>query len=648
MERRVLLAFLLSLLVLLVYQSLVVPPPRPDAAGDGAPDASSPALPSGAGALASSGTVAAPAPTAADESAESAAAVEITPVVADTEPRDIVVEGERLRAVFRNRGASPIHWELKEHLDPRTGRPVDLVPPALPPDELPPFSLVFADPELTARASSGLFRPGTTSLTLDDRLRTLSFAFEDSSGFRVSKEYAFEPSGHGYVVHFRASASLGGAVLAPEIEWGPALGGVESSSSGMVYREGPRGVIFGRLVGVDGIEDEGMTRPTGSDVTAQASYRGQIGFAGVDNHYFAAVALTGRREAEISYRYLPLPPLEVEGDPRNLMAFRLRPPGDGIDLPFYVGPKEFDLLEQVDPALIRSIDFGWMSPLVVPLHRSLTLVHEYVGNWGWAIIVLTILVNLVIAPLRHLSVVSMRKMQEVGPEIKAIQERYKHLKATDPEKQKMNREVMELYRERGVNPASGCLPMLLTMHVLFAFFGLLRSAAEIRGEPFVGWITDLSVEDPLYITPVVMGASMFLQQKMTPTPSAEPLQQKLLMLMPVGFTFMFVWAPSGLVLYWLTSNLVAIAQTVVTNRMIGPPRIRTVRPSAERRVKTPGGDPDAGQPESPAPAPAERRVKRSGGDQAAGQSRHAARPAAERRRKRRGRASGSGSKAKAK
>ena len=181
----------------------------------------------------------------------------------------------------------------------------------------------------------------------------------------------------------------------------------------------------------------------------------------------------------------------------------------------------------------------------------------------------------------------MRKMQEVQPEMKAIQERYSHLKATDPDKQKMNKEIMELYRERGVNPASGCLPMLLTFPVLFAFFSLLRSAVEIRGEPFVGWITDLSLEDPLYITPIIMGASMVLQQKMTPT-QADPMQQKIMMLMPIVFTFMFVWAPSGLVLYWLTSNVIGILQTVITNRVIGPPKTRTVRPPAERRVKKSG------------------------------------------------------------
>ena len=628
MERRVLLAFLLSLLVLLVYQSLVVPPPGPppDAAGTGAPASPSPTPAVGSDPPSPREDVSAAA--APETPAESAAGDEITPTVADSEPRDIVVEGERLRAVFRNRGASPFQWELKDHLDQETGLPIDLVPGDLPAGELPPFSLAFENPELTRRAAEALYRPDATSVSLADRAATLGFEFEDSSGFRVSKEYEFEPAAFGYVVRFRASAFQGDTRLTPLIEWGPALGGVESSSSGMVYREGPRGVIFGRLVGVEGIEDEGMTRPTASDVAARPSYSGQIGFAGIDNHYFVAAALTGRQEAQITYRYVPLPPLTPDGPPRDLMAFSLRPPGDTIDLPFFIGPKEFDVLEQVDPALIRSIDFGWLSWLVVPLHRSLTWVHGFAGNWGWAIIILTILVNIVIFPLRHKSVVSMRKMQEVQPEMKAIQERYSHLKATDPDKQKMNKEIMELYRERGVNPASGCLPMLLTFPVLFAFFSLLRSAVEIRGEPFVGWITDLSLEDPLYITPIVMGASMVLQQKMTPT-QADPMQQKIMMLMPIVFTFMFVWAPSGLVLYWLTSNVIGILQTVITNRVIGPPKTRTVRPPAERRVSSPaerrGNAPAERRGNAPAErrgkAPAERRGKKSG--RAGGQGRKA-------------------------
>jgi YidC/Oxa1 family membrane protein insertase len=183
----------------------------------------------------------------------------------------------------------------------------------------------------------------------------------------------------------------------------------------------------------------------------------------------------------------------------------------------------------------------------------------------------------------------MRKMQEIQPEVKAIQDRYSKLKATDPAKQKMNTEMMALYRERGVNPASGCVPMLLTMPVLIAFYALLSGAIELRGAPFFGWIQDLSLHDPLYITPILMGVTMVWQQRLAPAAGADPAQQKMMMFMPVVFTFMFLWAPAGVAVYWLMSNLWAIGQQYATNYMIGPPNIRNVRPPAERRVKRVGG-----------------------------------------------------------
>jgi YidC/Oxa1 family membrane protein insertase len=175
--------------------------------------------------------------------------------------------------------------------------------------------------------------------------------------------------------------------------------------------------------------------------------------------------------------------------------------------------------------------------------------------------------------------VSMRKMQSLQPEIKAIQDRYAKYKLTDPERQKMNTEMMSLYKQKGVNPASGCVPMLLTMPILFAFYAMLQVAIELRGAPFFGWIHDLSLQDPTYIWPLLMGGTMFWQQKLMPA-STDPAQARILMLMPIVFTVSFLWFPSGLVIYWLTSNLMAIAQQYLTNRIIGAPAVaRVVRTS---------------------------------------------------------------------
>ena len=610
MERRVLLAFFLSLLVLLAYQFVFVPAPpvEPPEAAAGAPAAVggavsappasplTPAAPAGVPATAAPPGAAAPAAAAAAGVGTAPAAgldaavpeAEVTPLIAGEADRDIVVETPLVRAVFRNRGATLVSWRLKHHVDQVTGVPIDLIPAALPPAEPAPFTLEFDDPALTARAAEALFRASSDSITLTDRQETLTFDFEDASGFRIRKEFGLDPGADGYVLRVGIAASLAGQPLEPALHWGPGLGGVEASSSGIAYLAGPQGLIAGRILEGGALADEDVTRLDASDVAALPLYGGQFGFVGVENHYFLAAAITGHGQAEVTYRPLPLPPLQPDGASRELVAFALRLPAAALeDLPVFLGPKEFEALERAAPALVQAIDFGWLGWLVVPLHRSLTWIHGYVGNWGWAIIILTILVNIVIFPLRHKSVVSMRKMQEVQPEMKAIQERYAHMKATDPQKQKMNQEIMALYRDRGVNPASGCLPMLLTFPVLFAFFSLLRAAVEIRGQPFIGWITDLTLHDPFYITPIVMGASMVLQQKMTPT-QADPMQQKIMMLMPVIFTFMFLRMPSGLVIYWLTSNVFGIVQQVVTNRIIGPPVVRKVRPPAERRIRKDG------------------------------------------------------------
>jgi YidC/Oxa1 family membrane protein insertase len=210
-----------------------------------------------------------------------------------------------------------------------------------------------------------------------------------------------------------------------------------------------------------------------------------------------------------------------------------------------------------------------------------------------------VIINAVMFPLRHKTVVSMRRMQEIQPEAKAIQERYAKLKTTDPAKQKMNQELMALYRQRGVNPASGCLPTLLTFPVLFAFYALLTVSIELRGAPFVAWIHDLSLPDPYYVIPVVMGASQLWQQWLQPQAGVDPAQQKMMLMMPVMFTVFSLWFPSGVALYWLVSNVWGIGQMYLTNYLIGPPNIRTVRPAAERRMKRVGeGKTDAAARES--------------------------------------------------
>ena len=184
--------------------------------------------------------------------------------------------------------------------------------------------------------------------------------------------------------------------------------------------------------------------------------------------------------------------------PRGLVSFATTFDQPWQRVKYYLGPKEFDTLAATDRELTRVINFGIFSWLVVPLLRSLNWINSFVGNYGWSIILLTILINAAMFPLRHKSVVSMRRLQELQPQVKAIQDRYANVKMTDPSKQQMNQEMMALYREKGVNPASGCIPMLLTFPVLLAFYSLLSQSIEIRGAGFMGWIHDLSTYDPLF------------------------------------------------------------------------------------------------------------------------------------------------------
>jgi YidC/Oxa1 family membrane protein insertase len=481
-----------------------------------------------------------------------------------------VIETPFVRAVFTNKGGVLKNWLLKRYAGPDS-QALDLIPRGLPETVSRPFSLKLPDAEATHVLEGALFRTTAEIVKVEDQPASLDFEYDDGAGLVVRKQFRFEPVKNPYGVVFSLSAAKDGQPLNPTIVWGPGPADLRESSSFLQHPE----AIFAHA--------GSATRLTPSNVREQPVRNGPFDFVGADDHYFLAAFIPRGQDVKVTYE-----PVGAEtGSGGELVAFSLDMGRAPEAAEFFVGPKEFDVLASVERELVRAIHFGWFAPLVTPLLRALKWINAYVGNYGWAIIILTIIINLAMFPLRHKSVVSMRRMQELQPEVKAIQDRYAKLKTTDPARQKMNVELMNLYRERGVNPASGCLPMLLTMPVLFAFYSLLSVAIEIRGAPFVGWIQDLSVHDPLYVTPVLMGMTMVWQQMITPT-TADPVQQKIMMIMPVMFTVMFLWAPSGLVLYWLVSNLWAIGQQQVTNRIIGPPVARTVRPAAERRLKNVG------------------------------------------------------------
>lgn len=562
MEKRVLLAVVLSFIVLYGYQALF-PPPEPLPRPTQGPQTTPTTIPA---------PVEKPRETAVAPAAPTAGA---EPVVHDTQQREIHFQNAEVDAVFSTRGGTLVRWRLKRYLG-ADEQPLDLVPEISRRQGPAAFTLAVGDPAVDATLAQALFKPSADSVNASTTTGELTFEYRDASGLTARKVFTFRPE-HPYIIELSATVSKGGSAMNPVIRWGPMLG-TGMVSSGLTYSPSPQPIFY---------RDRDVTRVSFGDIAEYRSVEGQLGFVGVDDHYFLSAAVPKSQPTRVQYEPLAVP---VDGSDKGLqfvswsIAFPAPPNGER----FFFGPKDFDVLRSADRELVRAIHFGIFDWLVTPLLRSLKWVNAYVGNYGWSIIVLTVLINLAMFPLRHKSVVSMRKMQELQPEMKAIQDRYAKLKMSDPARQKMNVEMMNLYRERGVNPASGCVPMLLTMPVLFAFYSMLSVAIELRGAPFIGWIKDLSTYDPWFITPVLMGLTQFIQTKMAPA-TADPTQQKMMMFMPLIFMTMLIYAPSGLVLYWTVSNLWAIGQQVVTNRLIGPPQTRVIRPPAERRVKSAGG-----------------------------------------------------------
>ncbi|HZD52790.1 MAG TPA: membrane protein insertase YidC, partial [Woeseiaceae bacterium] len=227
----------------------------------------------------------------------------------------------------------------------------------------------------------------------------------------------------------------------------------------------------------------------------------------------------------------------------------------------FVGPKLQDQLEQVTPKLKLTVDYGWLTVISGPLFWLLSHIEAFVRNWGVAIIIVTILIKLAFYKLTEASGRSMAKMREIQPRMKALQERYKD------DRQQLSQAMMELYKREKVNPAAGCLPMLIQMPFFLAFYWVLVESVEMRQAPFALWITDLSARDPYFILPLIMGAAMFAQQRLNPAP-ADPMQAKVMQIMPVAFTVFFAFFPSGLVLYWVTNTSLSILQQMRINKVV--------------------------------------------------------------------------------
>lgn len=544
-EKRVIVFLILSLVIILGYEYLLkelglAPPPPPiESEQPSAPAPAQPAPPAGASAAPapSSAPAAVQAPGKGGPSAPAAPAA--------TAEETVEVRTNLFRAVFTNKGAEVKSWELARYLtsDPKDPKPIQLK--YLEGKFRGPLSLQTGDAALDAKLRDGLYRVERDFSTLDagnpTGHLTLSYQLPDSPR-RVTKTFTFHHDSYLVDVAVKTEGITG----AVELGLGTNFGVVE-------WGEGFIGLI-GPATFVDDQLEKSL--PDG-----EAERKGDVRWVALQDKYFLSVLLpTGATAAVV----------RKEGDKLVSAGVRYTVAGDGkLTARLFAGPKEYDTLKGLNAGLEDTIDFGWfiygswgiVKAVAKPLFYVLRFINESTHNYGFTIILLTVAIKLFFVPLQYKSYKSMKEMQLIQPKVVALQAKYKD------DRERLNRELIKLYRDHKVNPVGGCLPMLLQMPVFVALFNILYMTIDLRQAPFILWVKDLSVQDPYYVLPIIMGVSMVIQQKIMPT-TMDPTQAKIMLLLPAFMTILFVTFPAGLVLYWLTNNVLTITQQFVTDRYI--------------------------------------------------------------------------------
>ena len=537
MEKRLLVAAALSIAVLLLWDLIAPKPPKPSPAAPSAPNETA--------ATVSPSPAAEPAPAPSTTPLAASPASAIAPVAAAA-PAIVAIERPLYRAVIDNRGGVLTSFVLRRY-DDDAGHPLEMVHRGESPER--PLSLDFgADSASTTAAATGLYEIARSTENGADVVR-LRWA---GGGRSIEKTLRFSD---GYLVDVKIACAGNREPFALTV--GPGLRNLSAqerenrftNASGAVYFEG----------------DRAHSVPRQKVESVQQGPLPKSGFVGLEDNYFLE-ALVPRADAQ--WRLLPVREADSGRKEEQVRAAVVAP--SSIEAMLYVGPKDLDVLEPLGLRLEETVSFrtmginlGWIAKGLIWLLR---LSHRYVPNWGVAILVVTFLVRLLLFPLMQKSFVGMKKMQKLQPKINVIRDKYKKAKMDVEQRNKMNQEMMALYQAEGYNPMSGCLPMLLQMPILFAFYVVLQRSIDLRHAPFVLWVHDLSAKDPTYILLVLMIASMFLQQVMTPS-TVDASQRKLFLMMPLFWGFFMKDMPAGLVLYWLFSNVLTIAQQALINRM---------------------------------------------------------------------------------
>ncbi|MGC2108035.1 MAG: membrane protein insertase YidC [Candidatus Korobacteraceae bacterium] len=497
---------------------------------------------------------------------------------------ETVVENSLYKIVFTNRGALVKSWVLKRYKDDE-GHPLDLVNKEAIKFGLP-LSLYIYDENLRNQINSALYVPSAKgSITAPGELN-----FEYASGdVTVRKSFQF---GDTYVISIETEVTQNGKTVPAYPMW-PSAFGDETTAPGYASQK------------IEYMADGKVERLALKKISGGNTLRGPFNWAGTQDQFFAAIFLPDNPDTAAMvtlHNSISVPKDPKNPDPNNVVKYDVvgAAVGDASSVTrerLFVGPKALNVLESIrsntapgqmdGPDLRGTIDFGFFSIIARPLFIWLKWTHEHMAsNWGVAIIILTVVINLALLPLRIFSMKSALKMQKLQPQMKAIQEKYKKYPMRDPKRQDMNAEIGELYKREGVNPAGGCLPLLIQMPFLWAFYTMLGSAIELRQAPFL-WLHDLSSPDKLFIMPVVIVISTYLMQKMTPNSGMDPKQQQMMtLMMPLMIGWFSFNLPSGLSVYWTVGNIIGIGQQYIMNRSgLG----REMREEMEKRARKKAG-----------------------------------------------------------